>query len=176
VTSADAWLPCAHFAGDVVALARDLVGRTLRVRGAVELRALVVEAEAYAGRDDPASHAAFRPGGRAAIMAGAPGLIYVYAAYGMYPCLNIVCGPEGEARAVLVRGVWLDGELRPVLGPGRVSRALGVTLVDQGRSICDERFAVSAARVALDIVATPRIGVTRGAALPWRFVAAGACP
>jgi DNA-3-methyladenine glycosylase len=172
VSSTGPWLPCEHFDGDVVVLARDLVGRSLRVAsGGVEVDALIVETEAYAGAEDPASHAAFRPGGRAAIMREAPGMIYVYAAYGMYPCLNIVTGPSGYAAAVLVRGVWLHDAQRPVLGPGRVSRALGVTLRDHGASCCGERFAVSCHRYVLEIRQTPRIGITRGVELPWRFIA-----
>lgn len=169
-TEAAGWLSCAHFAGDVVALARDLIGRALRVRGASEQRATIIETEAYAGREDPASHAAFRPGGRAAIMRGAPGRVYIYAAYGMYPCLNIVCGAEGEAAAVLVRGVWIAGQPEPVLGPGRVTRALGIGLDDQGHTVCDDRFAVSVARTPFEIEQSPRVGITRGVELPWRFV------
>ena len=140
------------------------------MRGAHEQLATIVETVAYAGVHDPASHAAFRPGGRAALMRGRAGLLYVYAAYGMYPCLNVVCGAEGEAAAVLVRGVWLVGEPKPVLGPGRVTRALGVSLADHGRSVCDERFAISTVRVAFAIEQLPRVGITRGVELPWRFV------
>jgi DNA-3-methyladenine glycosylase len=171
VTSADGWLPCEHFAGDVVALARDMLGRTLRVRGELEHFATIVETEAYAGVDDPASHAAFRPGGRAAVMRERPGLVYVYAAYGMYACFNIVCGAEGEAAAVLVRGVWIVGQPKPVLGPGRVTRALGISLADHGESVCGERFSISAERAACAIEQLPRVGITRGIDLPWRFVA-----
>jgi DNA-3-methyladenine glycosylase len=171
VTSADGWLPCEHFAGNVVELARDLLGRTLRVRGAMEQFATIVETEAFAGLDDPASHAAFRPGGRAAVMRERAGLIYVYAAYGMYPCFNIVCGAEGEAAAVLLRGVWIVGQPKPVLGPGRATRALGIGLSDHGQSVSGERFAISAARADYAIEQLPRVGITRGVELPWRFLA-----
>ncbi|MGH9176456.1 MAG: DNA-3-methyladenine glycosylase, partial [Vicinamibacterales bacterium] len=105
-----------YFAGNVVDLARDMIGRRLVVRdqGRV-IGGLIVETEAYGGIDDPASHASFRPGGRAALMFGPPGLIYVYAAYGVYPCLNIVTGPAGEPSAILIRGIHLDGFVRPTL-------------------------------------------------------------
>jgi DNA-3-methyladenine glycosylase len=132
---------------------------------------MLVETEAYGGRDDPASHAAFRPGGRAAIMLDQPGLVYVYAAYGMHPCLNIVCGPRGVAAAVLVRGILLAGAAKPIFGPGRVTRALGVTLADHGARCCGGRFAVGRERLQLEIIQTARVGITRGVALPWRFVA-----
>lgn len=135
------------------------------------LDAIIVETEAYGGHDDPASHAAFRPGGRAALMAAAPGHIYVYAAYGMYPCLNIVAEPEGRAAAVLIRGIWVDGDRKVTLGPGRTTRRLGVVLSDHGRRIGDGRFAIGAERRELRLACTPRIGITRGVETPWRFVA-----
>jgi DNA-3-methyladenine glycosylase len=99
------------------------------------------------------------------------GLVYVYAAYGMYPCFNIICGAEGEAAAVLLRGVWISGQPRPVFGQGRVTRAMGISLADHGESVCGERFAISASRVAHVIEQLPRVGVTRGVELPWRFLA-----
>jgi DNA-3-methyladenine glycosylase len=105
-------------------------------------------------------------------MFGESGLIYIYAAYGMYPCLNIVTGPPGEPSAVLVRGVLFDGAAAPVLGPGRTSRALGVTLDDHGIRVDGPRLRVTNAREQLAIRATPRIGITRGIERTWRFIAA----
>jgi DNA-3-methyladenine glycosylase len=160
-----------HFDGDVVEIARDLIGRRLIVRGGAGIRqGVIIETEAYAGVDDPASHAAFRPGGRAATMFGPPGIVYVYAAYGMYPCLNIVTGPEGTPAAVLLRGVHLDGAPTAVHGPGRLTRAMGVTLDDHGATVGGGRIAVGAGRLELAIAVTPRVGVTRGSETPWRFV------
>jgi DNA-3-methyladenine glycosylase len=162
---------CEHFAVPVLDAALDLIGRTLIVRSPEGARrGLIVETEAYGGRDDPASHAAFRPGGRAALMHGKPGSIYVYAAYGMYPCLNIVAEPEGSAAAILIRAVVVQGAGTEVRGPGRTSGALGVTLADHGDTVCGARFAVSAARVGCVITAGRRVGITRGADLPWRFI------
>lgn len=168
-----ATLECGYFAGNAVDIAFDLIGRSLTVTDAHRVvRATIVETEAYRGTDDPASHAAFRPGGRASLMRGAPGLIYIYAAYGMYPCLNIVTEPEGEPSAVLIRGIHIDGEATPVLGPGRLTRALGITLDDHGLSVCGGRFSVSTVRIPYEIDQTRRIGVTRGQDIPWRFVGA----
>jgi DNA-3-methyladenine glycosylase len=164
-------LGCEHFALPVLDAAIDLIGRTLVVRSSDATRAaLIVETEAYGGPDDPASHAAFRPGGRAALMRGSPGLVYVYAAYGMYPCLNVVAEPEGSAAAVLIRAVVLCDSRTRVPGPGRTTSALGVTMADHGESVCGWRFAVSAGRAGCEIQAGPRVGVRRGADLPWRFV------
>lgn len=169
---ANGWsfVECDHFAGAVEEVALDLVGRTLRVMGEDEtLDALIVETEAYGGAADPASHAAFKPKGGARLMWERPGTVYVYAAYGMYPCLNIVSAQTGEPGAVLVRGVWLPSEEKPTLGPGRVGRLLDVTLDDNGQLCCGSRFQVGVDRRTLMVDATPRIGITRGGDTPWRF-------
>ena len=162
------YLPGGWFAADVASVARGLVGRWLTVGAST--RALILETEAYGGADDPASHAAFRPGGRAAIMAGEAGVVYVYAAYGMYPCFNIVTGVAGTGSAVLLRAVFLPEERRSVNGPGRTSRALGITLDDHGTHLPGSRFAVSVEREPCFIRQTRRIGITRGIETPWRFV------
>ncbi|MGH6915699.1 MAG: DNA-3-methyladenine glycosylase [Geminicoccales bacterium] len=156
---------------DLVAV--DLIGRELRVvdaAGKIQ-DALIVETEGYGNALDPASHAAFRPGGRAAIMFGPPGSIYVYAAYGMYPCFNIVTGPVGKASAVLLRGVWRRGDEGPTLGPGRTTRTLAITLADHGDAIPGARFGVSTVREDLDIERSRRVGITRGTDTEWRFLA-----
>ncbi|CAN5147962.1 DNA-3-methyladenine glycosylase [soil metagenome] len=172
MASEQSFVECGHFAGAVEEVALDLVGRTLRVVGDEgPLDALIVETEAYGGFTDPASHAAFKPRGGARLMWERPGTIYVYAAYGMYPCLNIVSEQTGEPGAVLVRGVWLHAAEKPTLGPGRVGRLLNVTLADNGQLCCGPRFYVSDDRKTMTVDATPRIGITRSVDTPWRFIA-----
>jgi DNA-3-methyladenine glycosylase len=75
---------------------------------------LVVEVEAYGGPDDRASHARFGSTTRNRVMAGPPGIAYVYLVYGMYDCLNVVSGPDGRLAAVLIRAV------EPVAGVDRM--------------------------------------------------------
>lgn len=153
-------------------VALDLVGRRLRVAGCGQRTwATILETEAYGDASDPASHAAFRPGGRAALMAGPPGCVYVYAAYGMYPCFNIVTGPPGFASAVLVRGVWRDGDREPTFGPGRSSRLLAIGLEDHGEHVPGPRFGISNERIEYEIDQTARIGISRAVDTRWRFVA-----
>jgi DNA-3-methyladenine glycosylase len=103
----------------------------------------LTEVEAYSGADDPGSHAFRGRTARNAVMFGEAGHLYVYFTYGMHWCANVVCGPEGQAAAVLLRaGEVVDGvELarrrrqRPdravrdvdlARGPARLTRALGL--------------------------------------------------
>jgi DNA-3-methyladenine glycosylase len=74
----------------------------------------IVEVEAYGGPEDRASHARFGSTRRNRVMAGPPGIAYVYLVYGMYDCLNVVTGPAGDASAVLIRAV------EPLLGLDRM--------------------------------------------------------
>jgi DNA-3-methyladenine glycosylase len=174
LTSAEKFLAvcCDHFSGAVDDVAVDLIGRTLRVAGdRLPIDAVILETEAYGGSADPASHAAFKPKGGARLMWERPGTIYVFAAYGMYPCLNIVAEREGEPGAVLIRGAMIAGSDAPVFGPGRLGRALGVTLDDNGLLCCGNRYQISLERQIYSIDATPRIGITRGVETPWRFIA-----
>jgi DNA-3-methyladenine glycosylase len=65
----------------------------------------IVEVEAYGGPADRASHARFGSTRRNRVMAGPPGIAYVYLVYGMYDCLNVVTGPDGAPSAVLIRAL-----------------------------------------------------------------------
>lgn len=124
---------------DPLVAARQLLGSILHGRGA---SALITEVEAYAGTTDPASHAFRGLDRRNAVMFGPPGHLYTYQMHG-HTCANIVCSPEGDARAVLLRagriiaGRGLMAERRPgrrdsewARGPGNLTRALGITMAD----------------------------------------------
>jgi DNA-3-methyladenine glycosylase len=154
-------------------VARDLLGAWLVVRGAdgETTRHVVVETEAYLGAHDLACHGSKGMTKRNATMFGPAGRWYVYLCYGMHWMLNIVTGDEGQPAAVLIRGV--GGHL----GPGRVTKALGIDRSLDGRPATPRGgfwFEASGVRVPPRLVKrTPRIGVGYAGAWaekPLRFV------
>lgn len=161
-------------------LAPRLLGSAIRV-GEVAIR--LTEVEAYEGPADPASHAFRGPTPRTQVMFGPPGRLYVYFSYGMHSCCNIVCGPDGEASAVLLRaGEVVEGldvarerrgdvpDVRLAKGPGNLARCLGLTRADSGRPIGVDGVDLLARRGSRGPVeAGPRVGVSRAADVAWRF-------
>ena len=109
-------------AGDVLPVARQLLGWSLLSEVDGELAAVTItETEAYAGSDDPASHAYRGQTSRNRTMFGPPGNLYVYRSYGIHWCMNVVVGRPGLAHAVLLRG----GE--PIEGRDIIVRRRGRT-------------------------------------------------
>jgi DNA-3-methyladenine glycosylase len=150
----------------------------------VRVSGRIVETEAYT-RTDPASHSFNGPTARNAVMFGPPGRLYVYLSYGIHCCANVVTGPDGDGQAVLLRAVVpLEGldvirsrrRGRPdrelANGPGKLCEALGITLADDGTSVTDERSSIwivdDGTPPPVPIVG-PRIGITKGVDVPWRF-------
>jgi DNA-3-methyladenine glycosylase len=109
----------------------------------------IVEVEAYGGPDDRASHARFGSTRRNRVMAGRPGIAYVYLVYGMYDCLNVVTGPEGAASAVLIRAV------EPLAGVD-LMRAARLAVTSRRRA-ARTREGLGAARARLDRVPDHRL-------------------
>jgi DNA-3-methyladenine glycosylase len=116
-----------------------------------EVRATLVEVEAYLGLEDAASHAYRGPTRRAAIMFGAPGMLYVYLSYGLHHCANIVCEPAGKAGAVLLRAAAVEAGEETVLArrlaAPRRGEAAGWRLRENAASPSGE--ALSAAPLAI---------------------------
>jgi DNA-3-methyladenine glycosylase len=178
----------AFFSGDVLDVAPALLGATITHAG-VTVR--LTEVEAYAGTDDPGSHAFRGPTPRTEVMFGPAGHLYVYFTYGMHWCANIVCGPTGAASAVLLRagevvaGDDIAAARRPGIarrdwarGPARLATTLALRGEQSGLDACMPRgpaaFAGPARGAADALVRSgPRVGVSGAggdaAAYPWRF-------
>ena len=178
---------------DSLEVAPALLGAVIAVtdpHGHVAIR--LTEVEAYRGEEDPGSHAFRGRTARNASMFEAGGRIYVYFTYGMHHCLNIVAGPAGLSRAVLLRGgevvdgIELARARRPAArvdrdlarGPARLCAALGLDRSDDGTLLGGpgSRISLTLPQQAPDagrIRRGPRTGVAGpggdGEAFPWRL-------
>jgi DNA-3-methyladenine glycosylase len=167
----------------VIDVARDLLGCLLvSTLGDANVAGVIVETEAYDGEEDPASHSAFRRTGVVRAMWGPRGTAYVYRAYGMYPCFNVVAGPGGRPSAVLVRALQplhnietmaartgRPADLRVAAGPGLTGKALGIDLSENGHPLQVPPLWIQPGRGQFEIVSGPRIGITRAVDAEWRF-------
>ncbi|MFD2180843.1 DNA-3-methyladenine glycosylase [Rhodoplanes azumiensis] len=159
-------------------VAPDLIGATLLVDG---VGGVIVEVEAY-HHTDPAAHSYIGRTARNAVMFGPPGHAYVYRSYGIHWCVNAVCEPEGSASAVLIRAIAPTEGIETMrarrgvaddrllcAGPGRLCEALGITRALDGAPLDAPPFVLLARRGTPEIVAGPRIGITKAADRPWRY-------
>jgi DNA-3-methyladenine glycosylase len=172
-------------------VARRLLGKLLAKTGAGEARVgRIVEVEAYFGEADAASHAFAGKTARNAVLFGPPGHAYIYFVYGMHYCLNVSCEREGRGGGVLFRALeplhgleamtrarGLATPLALTSGPGRLCQAFGITRAsDNGAD-----FTSSASNLQIqddgfkagEILVTPRIGISKEADRPARFLLAG---
>jgi len=147
---------------------------------------VIVEVEAY-DHDDPAAHGfGNRKTARNASMFLQGGAVYVYRSYGIHWCLNLVCGEEGVAGAVLVRALQPTrgleemrarrGVADPRLlcsGPGRLCQALGVTREHDGLSVREPPFELRAPHEPVQVETGTRIGITKAVDRRWRYGLAG---
>jgi DNA-3-methyladenine glycosylase len=168
----------AFFNRSVHEVAPDLIGTTLLFGG---VGGRLVEVEAY-HHTDPAAHSYHGPTPRNVVMFGPAGYAYVYRSYGIHWCLNFVCEPKGSAAAVLIRaleptvGLARMRRRRGVSdvrllcsGPGRLCQALGITRADNGLMLDEPPFELLARSGEVEIVAGPRIGLTKAVEKPWRY-------
>ncbi|MFZ1918290.1 MAG: DNA-3-methyladenine glycosylase [Terriglobales bacterium] len=183
-------------------VARALLGKLLvRKTPHAILAGRIVETEAYLGENDDAAHAVAGKTARNFVLFGPPGFAYVYFIYGNHYLLNVSCLPDGIAGGVLfralepvvgieemaaARGVEIRepddlkklSRLRQITsGPGRLSEAFGVTRErDNGKNLASARSDLKLMddgfRVR-QVAVTPRIGITRSAAHPLRYIIAG---
>lgn len=184
-------LPLIWYARPVLEVARELLGAILVSVIDGQLTAgEIVEVEAYAGPEDPASHAARYRNGRAAAMWGPPGFAYVYRAYGVYPCFNVVVQSEGIAAAVLIRAAsplagiatmrarraqrraTVLADERLASGPGALALAFGIGLEHHGQPLDRPPLWIQPGRAVEAVRCSPRVGISRGQDRHWRFFVA----
>lgn len=155
----------------------------------------MVELEAYLGSEDPAAHAAAGKTARNSVLFGPPGYAYVYFIYGNHYCLNVSCEPDGQPGGVLFRALEplsgieamaLARDLPPTKaadlrlltsGPGRLAEAFGITRErDNGGDLTNRNSTLwlgSDDYHVSDVLVTPRIGITKAAEEPLRYIVAG---
>jgi len=189
-------IPREFYDRDPRRVSRELLGKVLvRRDGDNVLAARIVEVEAYLGEDDAAAHSFAGRTARNAVLFGPPGYAYVYFIYGNHYCLNVSCLPDGVAGGILFRAVEpLVGmeqmarsrnvsinsarDLRKLTsGPGRLAEAFGITRErDNGKDLTSARSDLFVAddgyRVGR-VLTTARIGITKAAGLPLRYLIAG---
>ena len=163
-------------------VARQLIGVTVLIGG---VGGRIVETEAYDG-EDPASHSFTGPTERNFAMFGPPAHAYVYRSYGIHWCLNFVCREQGHGAGVLIRALEPVAGLETMRerrgtgdewllcsGPGKLCQALGVTRALNGRALDGPPFELAPAAKDIEVVAGPRIGISKAVDVPWRFGLAG---
>jgi DNA-3-methyladenine glycosylase len=166
------------FSRSVLEVAPDLIGATLLCDG---VGGRLVEVEAY-HHTDPASHSYGGPTARNAVMFGPPGFAYIYRSYGIHWCLNFVCEPKGSASAVLIRAIeptaglavmrrrrGLTDERLLCSGPGRLCEALRITDRQYGQALDAPPFELFARTGPVEVIAGPRIGITKATEKRWRY-------
>ena len=183
-------LPREFYERDTEIVAREMLGTVLECKTGDGLASgIIVETEAYLGEHDLACHAAVGRTNRTRHLYGPPGISYVYFIYGMYWCFNAVTREEGLPSAVLVRalepldGIALMHKRRPRVrndadltnGPGKLCTALGITGSMTGKSLMRYPVVIRAGEPVADegVDVTTRIGITRSADWPLRWVVRG---
>ena len=181
---------------DSVTVARELLGKVLvHKTGGQELRAIIVETEAYGGIPDKAAHSyGGKKTPRTKIMFGDPGFSYVYLIYGIYNCFNIVVAKEGDPQAVLIRALEpLEGLETMAInrynkdykklsqkqiygltnGPGKLCMAMNIDKSLNGEDLSQDTLYLEAGKEEEQkIVRAKRIGIDyaqEAKDYPWRF-------
>ncbi len=121
-------LTCEFYHRPCLEVAQALVGKVLVFQGQ---RLRISETEAYCGEADTACHASKGRTKRTEVLYMDAGTVYVYLCYGIHWLLNIVTGEPGEPEAVLIRAC------AEAPGPGRLTKALGITGAQNRTSAVD---------------------------------------
>jgi DNA-3-methyladenine glycosylase len=185
-------LPRSFYLRPTLTVAKDLLGKYLvRKISGKTLIGKIVEVEAYLGENDPASHAYNGQTRRNEVMFRKGGHLYVYFTYGMHFCANVVTRKEGIAHAVLLRAVepvqgidtmkhnrngvmeyWNTHPRQLTNGPAKFCQAFSIGRKENGTDLLGNVIFITEGEYIprSQIIATPRIGITRAVERRWRFV------
>lgn len=171
------------FERPAVDVARDLLGTVLLHQ---KTAGMIIETEAYLGLDDLAAHASRGRTERTKVLFGPAGRAYVYFSYGMHDCLNVVAEREGMPGCVLIRALeplcgladmyqrrqWNGPVCGLANGPGKLTQALAITREHYGQRLDRGELVIRRWRKMpeFEIGVTPRVGITKCADWPLRFV------
>jgi DNA-3-methyladenine glycosylase len=148
---------------------------------------IVVETEAYLTLNDEACHTFTRPGTRGFVERNAAGTVYIYMNYGVHWMLNVLIKGAARSGLILIRALeprrglsimrarrGVDGVHRFCSGPGKLAQALDITKRHHEMNLCtDARYCFMPVGMDAEVVADPRIGISRARDFPWRFTLAG---
>jgi DNA-3-methyladenine glycosylase len=182
-------LPRSFFQRDVLTVARELIGVELVWHGC---SGIIVETEAYSVEGDEAAHTASRPSAREFVKAKPPGAAYVYFNYGMYWLFNLLVKGGSKDGLILIRALEPVSGIEAMMrrrkkerardlcnGPGKLALALGITGKDHGTSMCGRGrpagvgLRLPKTGLAREVSTDVRVGISKAADFPWRFLAHG---
>ena len=180
-------LPRKFYINDTKQVAKDLLGKELvRKIGSQVLSGIIIETEAYKGKNDPASHAARKKTERNKIMFGEAGRAYVYFTYGMHYCFNVVAKKDSDiSGAVLIRAIQPQQGIKSMIknrktdnisnlanGPGKLTQAMQITLKQYNLDLTkNSSLFIVNGKKPIKIIVKPRIGIKEGTDKLWNFSA-----
>ena len=170
---------------ETVTVAKQLIGKTLtrKIQGR-KMTGIIIETEAYRGKNDLASHAATKMTKRNRIMFGPVGMSYVYFTYGMYFMLNVVAKSKKQnAGAVLIRGIYPQDGIKIMIknrgikdvnritnGPGKLTMAIDITMKENNIDLTKKSsIYISEGIIPKGIKKSPRIGISKAMDKEWNF-------
>lgn len=179
-------LPRTFYSRETLVVANELLGKHIvRQMSEGDIKAKIVEVEAYRGSDDPASHAHKGLTKRNWPMFGEAGHAYVYFIYGNHHCLNVTTERKNVPGAVLIRAIEIVDGLKLAQGnrkarsnidlsngPGKLTKALNITQMHNGLDLTksSELFICHPNIIeAVEIGTSSRIGIQAGSDKRWRF-------
>ena len=178
-------LPRKFYMRNTIQVAKDLLGKTLVRRiGKQTLAGIIIETEAYMGKNDPASHAARKKTERNKVMFGQVGYSYVYFTYGMHYCFNVVAKKEEDkSGAILIRAIQPQEGIKIMVknrktdivsnltnGPGKLTQAMKITTKQYNVDLTkNSTLFISDGIKPTKILAKSRIGIKVGIDKQWNF-------